>query len=435
MVAIISPSFRVSNAKLFKASLSEPTYLAVGRTIPWQPTDLAPVVSELDPPIPGTSAFDTFATYNQSIGAKRLNEIDCSQSVRRIDWTTATVYDQYDYKDHELISKNFYVLVFDEASADHLNVYKCLSNNVGTASTTRPSGSSTTPITTADGYVWKFMLKIDPLKFQKFATSQFIPVTDATLGDGSLQATVQATAVSGTIDNIIVTAAGTGYASAPSVVINGDGTGATATATVSAGGVTKITITNRGSGYTYASVVISGVGTLAAAYAGIAPAGGHGSSATNELFAHYASVDVSLEYDEAGTISTQNEVRSVMVVQNPTNPANTAFTGANARLTVNLTYTGLSGTLQLDEILTDSITGATGRIVNITPTNVELSTVVGVFGANAFTTDTSISSGAISAVDATDIKIGSGEVLYVENRRPIQRDPAQTERYNIVFEW
>lgn len=435
MVAIINPAFRVSNAKLFKESLSEPTFLAVGRIMPWVPTELAPLADDLNPPIPGTSGSDTFQTYNASIGAKRVNEVDCSQAVRRIDWETGTIYDRYDYRDHELISKNFYVLVFDSVSADHLNVYKCIDNNGGAASTVRPSGTSTSTFTTADGYVWKFMLKIDPVKFAKFATSQFMPISDATVGDGSLQIVVQTAAVEGTIDNIIITNGGSGYTSAPSVTIVGDGSGATATATVSAGEVTLVTITNKGSGYTYAEIQFSGVGVDAAAYAGIAPAGGHGSSAVNELFAHFATVDVALEYDESGTISTQNDVRSVMLVKNPKNQSNTAFTGPNARLTTALTYSGLSGTLELDEILTDSITGAYGRIVDFNGTTIFLTETFGTFGSNAFTTSVSSSSGAITAVDSPDIKIGSGEVLYVENRRPIQRDAAQTERYSIVFEW
>lgn len=435
MVAIINPAFRVSNAKMFKDSLSDPTYLAVGRTIPWVPTDLAPAADDLNPPIPGTSGFDTFTAYNEAIGAKRVNSVDCSQAVRRINWTTGTVYDKYDYKDHELISKNFYVLVFDEFSVDHLNIYKCLDNNSGTASTVRPSGNSSSPISTADGYSWKFMLKIDALKFQKFATSQFLPMSDATIGDGSLQAIVQAAAVDGTIDSITVTNGGTGYSSAPSVAIVGNGTGATATATVSAGAVTDITITNKGTGYSYATVQISGVGTGAVAYANISPEGGHGSSAVAELFAHYAILDVSLEYDESGAVSTQNDVRSVIVVQNPLNQASAAYTGPNARLTTKLTYSGLTGTLQLDEVLTDGTSGATGRIIDFTATDITVANVFGAFGNNAFSTSVSSSTGNITLVDLSDIKIGSGQVLYVENRRPIQRDPAQTERYNIVFEW
>lgn len=435
MVAIINPAFRVSNAKMFKDSLTEPTYLAVGRTVPWEPTDLSPVVDDLNPPIPGTSGFDTFETYNQSIGAKRVNSIDCSQAIRRIEWETGTVYDKYDYKDHELISKNFYVMVFDEASVDHLNVYKCLDNNAGIASTVRPSGTSTSPFITADGYSWKFMLKIDPLKYLKFATSQFLPIQDAVLGDGSLQSVVQSASIEGTIDSITVVNGGSGYSVAPSVAIVGDGTGATATATVSAGVVTKITITNKGTGYSYASIQISGLGVNAEAYANISPSGGHGSSAVSELFAHYASIDVSLEYDESGTISTNNDVRSVILVQSPKNQSNVPFSGPNARLTTVLTYSGLSGTLQLDETVTDSVSGATGRIIDFNGTEITISNVFGSFGNNPFMTDVSLSTGTTTSVDDPDIKIGSGEVLYVENRRPIQRDPAQTERYNIIFEW
>lgn len=435
MVAIINPSFRVSNAKMFKDALSDPTYLAVGRTTPWEPTDLSVGADDLHPPIPGTSGFDSFVTYNQSIGAKRFNPVDCSQAIRRINWETGIVYDKYDYKDHELISRDFYVLVFDKFSVDHLNVYKCLDNNSGAASTVRPSGSSTSPITTSDGYVWKFMMKIDPLKFQKFATSKFIPVSDATLGDGSLQEAVQSAAIEGTIDSITITNGGTGYSVSPSITIVGDGVGASATAVVSSGVITSITITNRGSGYTYANVQISGLGTGGKAYANISPENGHGSSAVYELFGHYASVDVTLEYDESGTISTQNEVRSVLVVQNPKNMSGTAYTGPNARLTTVITYSGLIGTLVYDGIVTDSVSGATGRIVDFDGTTITLSTVTGTFGTNPFSTNTSSSTGTITDVGEPDIKIGSGSVLYVENRRPIQRDPSQSERYNIIFEW
>lgn len=77
------------------------------------------------------------------------------------------------------------------------------------------------------------------------------------------------------LDQINVTAGGSGYTSAPTVVFTGGGgTGAAATAVVSGGAVTGITITAPGTGYTSAPTISftgGGGGTGAAATATIAP--------------------------------------------------------------------------------------------------------------------------------------------------------------------
>ncbi|MNM24925.1 hypothetical protein D3C81_353650 [compost metagenome] len=69
------------------------------------------------------------------------------------------------------------------------------------------------------------------------------------------------------ISAINVTNGGSGYTAAPSVTINGGGTGATAMAIVSGGEVTAVVITDPGSGYTGAATVAfsGGAGTGAAA--------------------------------------------------------------------------------------------------------------------------------------------------------------------------
>jgi phospholipase C len=65
----------------------------------------------------------------------------------------------------------------------------------------------------------------------------------------------------GNINGITVAAGGSGYTSAPTVVItDSSGTGATATATVTGDAVTAITITNGGSGYTAPTVTLVGGG-------------------------------------------------------------------------------------------------------------------------------------------------------------------------------
>jgi hypothetical protein len=75
-----------------------------------------------------------------------------------------------------------------------------------------------------------------------------------------------------TLATITITAAGTGYTTAPTVTITGGGAtvAATATATVSGGKVTAITITGNGQFYTSApTITISGAGTGATATATI----------------------------------------------------------------------------------------------------------------------------------------------------------------------
>jgi hypothetical protein len=67
------------------------------------------------------------------------------------------------------------------------------------------------------------------------------------------------------ISSIEITNAGYGFTSAPTITINGDGTGATAVAVVQNGRITQIKITNRGVDYTRATVSITGGGGFSAA--------------------------------------------------------------------------------------------------------------------------------------------------------------------------
>jgi len=78
------------------------------------------------------------------------------------------------------------------------------------------------------------------------------------------------------VDDIAVSAGGTGYTSAPTVTFtSGGGTGATATATVSGGVVTAVTVTGVGSGYTSAPTIgfTGGAGSGATATASMKEGG------------------------------------------------------------------------------------------------------------------------------------------------------------------
>jgi len=73
---------------------------------------------------------------------------------------------------------------------------------------------------------------------------------------GGSGATATSTLTSAAVSGVTITAGGTGYTTAPTVVFTGGGgTGAAGTATVSGGAVTGVTITSGGTGYTTAPTV------------------------------------------------------------------------------------------------------------------------------------------------------------------------------------
>jgi hypothetical protein len=88
-------------------------------------------------------------------------------------------------------------------------------------------------------------------------TGQFKFALVGTSVNTSVPATGTITVVNGFVVGASITNGGSGYATAPSITINGAGSGAQLVATVSSGAVTGIQVTKAGSGYQQASTTIS----------------------------------------------------------------------------------------------------------------------------------------------------------------------------------
>ena len=463
MAAIITNKFRIHNAAQFKEGFSEaaPTqmYLFIGRSQPWT-SDAAP-----DTPVDTVEA--EYFNYDDMIAMKRIQSSDVSHAILRRDWTSGKYYDIYRHNyngssaqgaDIDAGTSTTRATLFDAnyfVVTDEYNVYKCLDNrnasNIVAASTVKPTGTSTTAFTTADGYVWKYMYSISAADVLKFVSTDFIPVKTLDSNPGSTdsyysQWLVQAAAVSGAINNVIVTNGGSGYSSAPTVTIDGDGTGATATATVSGGAVTAINITAAGTGYTYVTVSMSGgAGSNAAATAMVSPKGGHGSDPVKELGGFYVIMNVRLEYaDGSGDFPVDNDYRRIGIVKDPilygtTNLATTSTLRATKTLTL---QAGVSGTFSVDEVITQTSTGATGRIVSYDSTNRIIYYIKqqGVQNNIAFTTGNNVTGagsgavGNVSGLGNPEVAVDSGDIIYFENRRPINRASDQLEDIKIVVE-
>ena len=425
MASLVTSKFRVHNAQQFAEAFSETSntimYLFIGKNTAF-PNDNSPPT-----PVNSTANIE-YTPWRDMYAAKRITTADVTHAIERYDWTSGTVYDQYDDQDTNLLEDDFYVMTED------YNVYKCLFNASATASTTKPTGVSTSPFTTADGYIWKYMYTVTTAKALKFLTNDYIPVQTLIADDSTDQWDVQTAAVDGGIHVIKVTAGGSGYATAPAVTITGDGTGATANSTITANVVTAVTITAAGTGYTRATV--SFASGAAAATAIISPKGGHGSDAVEELGGKFIMLNVRLDGNESNTFSTANEFRQVGIVRDPYLYGTTTRAVASSfRQSFKYQLSSISGTFTVDETITSGSNTAslieftTPSIFTTLPLNLPFANTTTVTGG------TSGATGTIAAITTPGLQPYTGDLLYVENRVPIARADDQIEDVKLVIQF
>jgi hypothetical protein len=510
MAALLTDQFRIYSANKFIKSLEGPdanqsdaaagedrdrVYLFIGRPQSWD--------NENSPP----QAVDSFQEFSNSfddmISLKRVLASDTIQVVRRIDWVSPEettgglgfTYDMYrhDYSPSKtassgatkLYDSDFYVV------NSQYQVYKCIYNGTspsdpnGKPSTVEPTGTSTSIITTGDGYRWKYMYTIPVASVLKFFSNDYMPVfaNDA----------VRTNAVAGEIDSVVINSSGSGYNNGTydNVAINGDGAGGRLSIVVDGGKIISSTVTSGGTGYTFGKVSvdnITGIGTGTGAQIDviIPPPGGHGESPSIELGAFRVMINAKLSYDEgAGDFPIDNDYRRIGLI---TNPLKFGTEELIADLTVSAAKAVIfsptfQGNYAPDEIITHSrvvggqTTTARGRVISWNPTTKLLkyyqNAVDGIFpevtgtqnefdGSNAIAGATSGAAGQpdvnFPAVPNTssrtinnteydlgmkfnngyakpEIKSGSGQVVYIDNRRAISRANDQVEDIKIVIEF
>ena len=209
MPAIITNAFRTYNADNFISAFgTNKVYLMIGKADAWSGADLrqytgTPTDTSLPTPIDTTSA--PFVHHNDMIAAKLINTSDVSHVIKRVDWTSGIVYAEYSHLQDDQIDQTFFVMT------DQYNVYKCISNYGGAASTVKPTGQAVGISETSDNYRWKFMYEVQQADVLKYVTTDWIPIKYLASDDGNLQWDVQQNAVDGALEHIDVTAGGTGY--------------------------------------------------------------------------------------------------------------------------------------------------------------------------------------------------------------------------------
>ena len=499
MSAIITEKFRLHNATQFYESFSEAAksvyYLFMGKATAF--TSGTSGGSDTSPPTPADDVTGEFYRWDEMVAAKNIASTDVTYALPRRDWENATTYDMYEDNISSTntttsSASNLYDGTFFFRTADN-RVYKVLDNNAGGAySGSEPSSTSTSPFALG-GYVLKYMYTITASEQSKFLTTDFMPVsTDSTVSaaatDGKVESLIITAGSSYTDGTFYAAVYGDGTS-------QGTSSGAIVRITVSSGAIatfgltagTDTTIHDGGAGYTYGTVNLGssytfsdaalttsssmGSGSDGAVQVVIGPKNGHGYDAVEELGGHYVMMNTTLTGAEGDDILAGNDFRNIGIVVDPTTyGTSTVGTASTYRQTYALKLTSQSGTFDVDEKISQASTAAIGKVVEWDSTlsilyfqqerygDYGTSGTTGAYvafsGSNAVTGATS---GAVGTPDSSadsavtlsggatltftdgyanpELQADSGEVIYVENRRPISRATDQTEDIKVIVEF
>lgn len=436
-------------------SASDRYYIGVGRSEQWDASDT--VVN----PENSLRAERNFRMAMQSV--KQV--ADVSYVIPRYNWSTGTIYNAWDDDLSGTPSNAYYVLTEDN------QVYVCLkagknAQGIASPSTVKPTGTRVKPFATSDGYVWKYMYDISGSNSNKFLSANFLPVQfiNDSSSSGLLnavdiqQALVQENASRGQILGVFVSDGGTGFTSAPTVTIRGNGTGAAATAFISGGSVVKIEMDSSqdstmtmGSGYEYADIILTGGGgSGVVTRAIIGPDSGIGHNPIKDLGSSSIMFNVKPAGAEGGDwIIGDQDYRQVGLIKNPkkTNDADSDYTDTTGKVLRYLLLTSQSdaATFSKDVTVLGSNSGAQAVIDDIDDAKIYAhqneTTGFGEFNEGEPITGggasgTLVSAGADADNDAfydDDVNRFSGELLYLENRAAVARTADQTEDIKVII--
>jgi len=480
----------------FSESSASVYYLFIGKATAF--TTATTTGSDSSPPTPADAVGEThYYAWDSMLAGKKISSSDITYALPRRNWANSTTYDMYEHNisssntatsgASNLFDSTFYFMTSD------YRVYKVLDNNGGTAYSGAEPTSTSNSAFALGGYILKYMYTISASDAAKYLTTDYIPVsTDSTVSaaatDGAIESLV-VTAGSGYTDGTYYAAV---YGDGTS---QGTSSGAVIRITVSSGSIasfgltagTDTTINSAGASYTYGTVnlgddyifsdsslssstSLGSSGTGGAIDVVISPKNGHGYDAVVELGGHYVMTATTLSQAEGDDITTANDFRQVGLVVDPTTyGTSTVASDTTIRQTHVVKGSASSGTFEVDEQISQASTGAIGKVVEWDSdrsllyyqqerfsgygTNATTSGYVAFSGANVITGATSGATLTPSTTTETvtlansntltlttgyttpELQPDSGNIIYLENRKPIQRDSDQTEDIKLIIEF
>lgn len=451
MPAIVTDALRRQIAQDFFDQFTNDTrkyYIGVGRSEQWDSSDTVPT--------PTNTPTTTEAFRNSLQSVKKVEAT--SLVVPRNNWASGAIYSQYDDQQGGYPTRPYYVV------NENRQVYVCLEigrDTTGAAvpSTVQPTHSNIDSRRESDGYVWKFLYSISAEKANNFLSANFMPTqvqgaTDSnSTGIQLKQKDVQNNATAGQILSIIVTDGGAGYTSVPTVTIS-DPNGSSASFNVAidsaTGTVSRIRmddstngdIAGHGSGYTNPTLTFSGGGATrnAAARAVLGPDSGIGRDSREDLKSASVMFHSELKGDDSDFIVDQ-DFRQVGLIRDIKGSDNNIFTETTGNALKSMTLSSIITEFTADKIIRGATTLAQAYIDEV-DSNILYYHQTSTTGFVAFQDGELIEEtngageGVIdSAYISPEVLPSTGEVLFIDNRSPVDRAVAQNEDIKVIIQF
>lgn len=419
-------------------------YIGIGKSEDWDSADTAPTV------LNSLREQRNFRLGLQSVKSAE----DVSFVVPRNNWVSGTTYSAYDDNQVDYPTNAYYVLTDDD------RVYICLQQGRNTAgesvaSTVKPNDTGSASFKTADGYIWKFLYTLSATAKSKFLSSNFVPVKLQGLTDSNSVASeieqelLQDSAIVGQIANISITDGGTGYTSAPTIAIVGNGDSAAATAIVSGGSIVDIKLDsngigkiNHGYGYDYANVTITGgSGSGGEARANLSTKLGFAGDARDDLKSSSLMFNTKPAGTESGKFLVGQDFRQVALIKNPKVPSTDSdYTQASGLGLLKMTFSAVTQAFTADRTISGGTSSAKALVDTFDSDflyyhQTEETGFTPFTNGEAITEDDGSGAGtADSAAVTLDINRLTGDILYIENRAAIDRSAEQTEDIKVIVQ-
>lgn len=421
-------------------SLAEPTvaYVAIGKVTPWNETDTPPALD-----LTNAGIYDIF---NNMIAAKRIYGGDLSLVIPRVDWESGIIYTAYDDQSNSAVllssANSTYVVT------TNLDVYQCLDNANNSMSTVEPTGdysSNNGFIRLPDGYVWKYLYRVNLGNI--FLNDTWIPVP---VNQGPAYFGDVTNVVAGGISRVVVEDGGSGYDENTAIQIVGNGTNANVSAFVSGGSIVSCNVQNVGAGYTYQNchAIAVGTGTGANLRVILPPSNGHADNPAVELGANTVMVSCRIGHPdstEGGKITIQNDYRQVSLILGTeglhkySDRADLSSANANSVVVMTPSILVTSGPAYArDEVVYQGqdVANATYRavVVDYSFNTIYVSEQSGTIQiGSALKGNTTTVARTVAEYVPPELSYSTGSVAFVSNQLPITRTDKQAEQFKFLI--